>query len=174
MKSLHAAAFAAAALACLLATHAIAHVTLEQPQAVAGSTYKAVVRVPHGCEGSPTVRLRVQIPDGVLNVKPMPKPGWELTVVRGKLDKPVAGDHGAQITEGVREVIWSGGRLLDENYDEFVFRGTLPNRPGETLHFPTVSECEKGVDRWIEIPEPGKRPDDYRHPAPSLRLTPRN
>jgi len=175
LKTVHAAALAAAALGCvLLAGHATAHVTLEQPQAVAGSTYKAVLRVPHGCEGSPTIRLRVRVPDGMTNVKPMPKAGWELSTVRGKLATPVAGDPGAQITEGVVEVVWSGGRLLDEHYDEFVLRGTLPNQAGETIYFPTVSECERGVERWIEIPAAGKSPGDYRYPAPSLRLTPRN
>jgi len=164
----------AAAFLCGLSTYAHAHVTLEQSQAVAGSTYKAVVRVPHGCDGSPTIRLRVQIPDGMVNVKPMPKAGWELSTVRAKYPQPIAGDHGTQITEGVREVVWSGGRLLDEHYDEFVLRGTLPNKPGETIHFPTVSECERGTDRWIEVPTAGRPASADRYPAPALRLTPRN
>jgi uncharacterized protein YcnI len=166
-----AAAIAAASL--VVATTALAHVTLEQQQATANSTYKAVLRVPHGCEGSPTVRVRVQIPDGMINVKPQPKPGWELTTVRAKYEKPVAGDHGSQITEGVREIAWSGGRLLDEHYDEFVFRGQLPNKPGEVVYVPVVTECEKGVDRWIEIPAAGQNAGSLRFPAPSLRLTPR-
>ena len=54
-----AAAFAAAvtlAVLAAIASDARAHVTLEQQQAVAGSTYKAVLRVPHGCEGSPMIR----------------------------------------------------------------------------------------------------------------------
>ena len=109
----------------------------------------------------------------MVNVKPQPKPGWELTTVRGKLPTPVAGDHGTQITEGVREIVWSGGRLLDEHYDEFAFRGQLPNRPGAIVHVPVVQECEKGVERWIEIPAAGQKADDLRFPAPSLRLTPR-
>ncbi|MCM0020291.1 MAG: YcnI family protein [Tagaea sp.] len=149
-----------------------AHVTLEQGQAAAGSIYKAVLRVPHGCAGSPTLRVRVRIPDGMLNVKPMPKAGWALTTVKGPLAQPVAGDHGARITEGVREIVWSG-RLLDEHYDEFVFRGTLPDAPNTTLYIPVVSECETGVERWIEMPAAGQTSRDLRYPAPSLRLTPR-
>ena len=170
MKNLFATACAVATLIAFVP--ASAHVTLEQPQAAAGSTYKAVLRVPHGCSGSPTVRLRVRIPDGVVNVKPMPKSGWELTTVRGPLAQPASGDHGARITEGVREIVWSG-RLLDEHYDEFVFRGTLPDAPNTALHFPVVSECETGVDRWIEIPAAGQTARDLRYPAPALRLTPR-
>ena len=158
--------------AVLLSPSAQAHVTLEQGQAPAGSTYKATLRVPHGCSGSPTVRLRVRVPDGMVNVKPMPKAGWELTTVRGPLAQPASGDHGARITEGVREIVWSG-RLLDEHYDEFVFRGTLPDAPNTTLYVPVVSECEVGVDRWIEVPAAGQNARDLRYPAPSLRLTPR-
>lgn len=164
-------AVAIAALAAIPA--ALAHVTLEQQQAVAGTTYKAVLRVPHGCAGSPTTAVKVRVPDGMTGVKPMPKPGWQLSTVKGKLAVPVSDGHGGQITEGVTEVHWTGGRLPDEHYDEFVLRGTLPNTPNATVHFPTVSECETGVERWIEIPAAGKTSSDYKYPAPSLRLTPR-
>ena len=71
---------AAVAVAVLCVTgSAQAHVVLESKQAPAGSTYKAVLQVGHGCEGSPTKSIRVQIPEGVIAVKPMPKPGWELS-----------------------------------------------------------------------------------------------
>ena len=54
-------AFAVTALAVLAVSPAAAHVTLEKRQAPVGSYYKAVFAVPHGCAGSPTVKLRVQI-----------------------------------------------------------------------------------------------------------------
>jgi uncharacterized protein YcnI len=34
------------------ATIAFAHITLETQQAPVGASYKAVLRVPHGCDGS--------------------------------------------------------------------------------------------------------------------------
>ncbi len=151
-----------------------AHATLEVLQAPAGTYYKAVLRVPHGCEGSPTTAVKIRIPAGVTAVKPQPKPGWELHTVIGQLDEPHTDGHGQQITEGVTEVHWTGGRLLDEHYDEFAMRVRLPDAPGETLFFPTVQECEQGVHRWIEIPEAGRTGDDHDEPAPRLRLTPRN
>src|ERR1700710_1266597 len=105
-------AFAAAAVVTSSAT---AHVTLENRQATPGSYYKAVFAVPHGCAGSPTIKIRVQIPDGVISVKPMPKPGWSLETVKGKY--PTSYElHGATITEGVREVTWSGGRPAGHHY----------------------------------------------------------
>ena len=77
------------------------------------------------------------------------------------------------MSEDVREVAWSGGRLLDEHYDEFVVRVRLPDTPGEVLHFPVVQDCEAGGRRWIEIPEPGRSAHDDDEPAPSLRLLPK-
>lgn len=152
---------------------AYAHVTLEASQAPADSFQKVVLRVPHGCAGSPTVKLRVQIPEGVTGVKQQPKTGWKSAPVRGRLPTPFDDGHGKPITEGVREAVWSGGRLNDDEFDEFAMHVKLPNRPGTTLYFPVVQECVKGVTRWIETPEEGKGPQGLKEPAPSLRLIPK-
>jgi periplasmic copper chaperone A len=147
-----------------------AHVTLESKEAPPGSSYKAVLRVGHGCEGEPTTVIRVQIPDGVIAVKPMPKPGWELATVKEKYDQPY--DYfGSKLTEGVKQIAWTGGELRDDFYDEFVFVGRLTDfEPGTVLHFPTVQECTSGVHRWIEIPAAGQDPDQLEEPAPQLTI----
>src|SRR2546425_13032675 len=85
----------------LVAQAAYAHVTLETTQAKADSYYKATLRVPHGCNGSPTVRLRVRIPESVTGVKPQPKQGWKLEIMRVKLATPLADGHGGKITETI-------------------------------------------------------------------------
>lgn len=172
IRTIVSAAFCAAALG-LAATGAQAHATLEVRQAPANSYYKAVIRTPHGCAGSPTIAVRVQIPEGVTGVKPQPKPGWELTIVTEELDQPVAGAHGHRITSRVAEVHWTEGRLLDEHFDEFVMMVRLPDEPGATIYFPTVQECEEGADRWIEIPATGQSAHDLDHPAPRVTLTAR-
>ena len=114
----------AAALLCIAAEGAFAHVTLETEKAPPNSTYKAVLRVGHGCEGKPTTAIRVKIPEGVIAVKPMPKPGWQLATTKGKYAKTYD-YYGTPMAEGVTEVAWTGGELPDEWYDEFVFRGRL-------------------------------------------------
>jgi uncharacterized protein YcnI len=76
-------ALSASTLLCLSAFPTLAHVTLETQEAHVGSTYKAVLRVPHGCEGAATLKVRVQVPEGVIAVKPMPKAGWTLETVKG-------------------------------------------------------------------------------------------
>jgi periplasmic copper chaperone A len=165
----------AAALLAASSGCALAHVSLETKEAPIAAGYKAVFRVPHGCKGAATVKLRVQIPEGVIAVKPMPKPGWSLETVKGKYDKAYPYYHEVTLSEGVREVAWSGGRLPDEYYDEFVLQAYLSTdlKPDTTLYFPVVQECETGVERWIEIPEGGKTSADYEKPAPGVKLLPK-
>lgn len=163
---------AASAALGMAALPAFAHVTLEKNEAPVGSTYKAVLRVPHGCEGKPTNVVRVKLPQGYYAVKPMPKAGWTLEKVIGKYEKPY-NNHGTEMTEGVTEVVWSGGNLLDDEYDEFVVRGSLGAdlEVGSTLHFLVVQECPDGAaERWIEIPAEGQSADDLEMPAPGLKL----
>jgi uncharacterized protein YcnI len=163
-----------AALAAFV-TPASAHVTLERSEAAVGSSYKAVLKVPHGCKGSPTTAVRVKIPEGVIAVKPMPKPGWMISLVRGKYEKTYEYFHNAKLSEGVVELGWSGGSLPDEHYYEFVFQAFVTGdlKADTTLYFPVVQECAPGVHRWIEIPAAGKSAHDLDEPAPALRLTPK-
>jgi periplasmic copper chaperone A len=173
--TLLAAAALGAAGALAGVTIAFAHITLENQQAPVGASYKAVLRVPHGCDGSATVAVRVRIPDGFIEVKPMPKPGWKLDVVRGKYQTPMT-VRGTKVTEGVTEVDWSGGKLPDAYYDEFVLNGFIGDEApaGQTMYFPIVQDCEKGTNRWIEIPAAGAAPaGESAEPAAALRLLPK-
>jgi uncharacterized protein YcnI/copper(I)-binding protein len=160
-----------ALLITVLVTPALAHVGLERREATPGAPYKAVLSVPHGCAGSATTRLRVKIPDGFIAVKPMPKPGWTVEVTKGAYDRPYAFLHDMTLTEGVREVSWSG-KLEDGYYDEFVLAGFIAStlKAGDTLYFPAVQECEQGMARWIEIPAAGQDAHALSNPAPGLRL----
>ena len=164
-----------AAGAAVFVCCASAHVTLETQQAPVGAPYKAVLRVPHGCDGAATVALRVRVPEGVIAVKPMPKLGWKIETVSGKYPKPYSFFRDEKLSEGVLEISFSGGNLPDSYYDEFVFSGFLAGdlEPGKVLYFPVVQECEKGVHRWIEIPAAGKSTSDYPEPAPGLKLLPK-
>src|SRR5215510_2953358 len=160
-------------LVIVLAPSAVlAHVTLEQQQAPVGTPYKIVLRVPPGYGESATIRLSVQIPEGVIAIKPIMKPGWQIDTTRGSYSKSYSFFHGAKCTEGVKEVTWSGGKLPDAFYDEFVMSAFIAGElePGQTLYFPVVQQCEKGEHRWVEIPAVGKHPNE---PAPGVMLLPR-
>ncbi len=157
------------AMAGLLATSAAnAHATLEQSQGYSGKGYKAVVRIGHGCEGKPTIKVRIKVPEGLVSVKPMPKPGWSIEKIKGAYARSYE-LHGNAVKEGVTEIVFSGNSLADDEYDEFVIRGTVAKELplGTRVYVPVVQECTDGAaERWIEIPAAGKSSDDYESPAP--------
>lgn len=158
--------------AAFAVTPASAHVTLEGKQAALGADYKAVFIVPHGCAGSPTVKLRVQIPEGVIATDAKPVDGWTVDTVKGKYAN-VYDVKGAKVSEGIKEVAWSGGKLADKTRQDFVIETYLTDglKPNTTLYFPVVQECEQGVSRWIEIPPDGAAPaHEGRWPAPGVKL----
>ncbi|MDR3473465.1 MAG: DUF1775 domain-containing protein [Devosia sp.] len=152
-------------------TSAFAHVTLQVGEAPAGSSYKAVFRVPHGCNGAATTAIKIQIPEGVIAVKPMPKPGWTLDLKTGNYAKTYK-NWGADVSSGVTEVDFTGGNLPDAYYDEFVVTGTIADsfKAGDVIHFPIVQECGATSTHWVELPKAGDTTEPP-HPAPSLRVT---
>jgi periplasmic copper chaperone A len=162
-------------LTAMVASPASAHVLLEGKQAAVGSVYEAVFVVPHGCKGSATTKLRVQIPEGVIATEAKPASGWSVETVKGKY----AGEYdynGAKVSEGIKEVAWVGGKLPDKTRAEFVIETYLTDglKPNTTLYFPVVQECETGVSRWIEIPSDGAtHSHEGKWPAPGVRLTPK-
>lgn len=166
-------ALAAAVLpVALLATPAAAHVTLEKAEAPVGSYYKAVLKVGHGCQGSPTTALTVTIPDGLVAAKPMPKAGWTVKTQAGPYDRAYA-FHGKEVKDGVRSITWSGGALPDDFYDEFVFIAYLaPEAGARPVPIPVVQTCEKGEHRWVEVAK--AEGEKLASPAPVLRISAAN
>lgn len=165
-----------AAAAALLATSfgAAAHVTLEEPAAIAGKGYKAVLRIGHGCEGTATHTVRVRIPAGFQGAKPMPKPGWTLDIQRAPLAVPYQ-SHGRTVSDDVVEITWKAASpaaaLPDAQYDEFVLRGQLPTQPGP-LWFKVQQLCEKGQWDWSETPASGTSTRGLKAPAALLEVLP--
>jgi uncharacterized protein YcnI len=165
-------ALAALALPLTLGTQATAHATFAEAEVVQGQTARLTLRVPHGCGDEATLRVRVQIPEGMIAAQPMVKAGWTLETVTG----PYANTYelrGNTVTEGVKEIIWSG-ELPDAFYDEFVFRARVTDKlpVGELVYVPVVQECANGAERWIEIPAAGQSSDDLEGPAPAVKVVP--
>ena len=157
----------------LLPQLAQAHAVLERREAEAGSGYRGVVQVMHGCGESPTRSVRVTIPEGAVGARPMAKPGWTVATRRAPYAKTYPSPHGA-LSEGVSEITWSGGVLPADQFDEFVFTARLADdlRPGEALYFPVEQVCEAGAHRWVQVPTPGQDARALAEPAPSLRILP--
>lgn len=168
MKTVIAAALGALAVA------AQAHVTLDQPEAPAGSSYRAVFKLGHGCEGgAATKEVVITLPEGLLRgAKPMPKPGWTLTTQRRPLKTPYD-SHGKPVTYELAEVRWvarsEADFLQDDWYDEFVVRATLGAEPGD-VWFKVRQMCTKGEWNWAEVPSAAT--PKPRAPAVKLKVTP--
>lgn len=166
----------AGALFASLVGPAYAHVSLQTKQAPIAGPYTAVLSVPHGCNGSPTTKIRVRIPPGVVDVEPRVQPGWTVETVKADYSQPYT-RSGASVTTGVKEVIWSGGPLPDGQKETFTFLAYLSDdlKAGATLYFPVVQHCEQGVVRWIDGgPVNGNSAHDHsQSPAPRLTLLPK-
>jgi uncharacterized protein YcnI len=151
-----------------------AHLSLEEPQALAGGAYKAVLRVGHGCEGTAMHTLSVRVPAGFRGAKPMPKAGWTLSIERAALAQPYSA-HGRQITDDVVQITWKANSreawLADAHYDEFVLRGQAPEQAGAAW-FQVRQQCEKGEWNWADIPASGTSTKGLKSPAVLLDVVP--
>lgn len=128
--------FAAPLAALTLSAHA--HVVLDQTQAEAGTPYRAVLRVGHGCGDSAVIELIAQIPPGVRGARPMAKPGWTIEQTRDAA------------TKAVTQIRWTGGRLDAAQFDDFVLIANLPDQPGP-LTWKVTQVCESGRADWAPV-----------------------
>jgi uncharacterized protein YcnI len=150
MKKICAAALAAAFLA-LFATAALAHVTVQPSEALAGGFQTFVVQVPNETEDAATTKIEVQFPPVFASVRFQPKPGWNVDIETVEFDEP-AEAFGEEITEGVGTVTISGGEIAPGEFDTFPFSvGPLPE--GE-LEFKAIQTYDDGeVVRWVGPPD---------------------
>jgi uncharacterized protein YcnI len=162
---------AAAVAVLLLATPALAHITITPASAPAGSTNVLTFHVPNEEAHADTTRVDIQIPTAhpiaLLLVKPVL--GWRISVRTVTLPKPIVTDDG-QFTQAVSEVIWSGGKIPPGQFQDFaVSADSLPDGVSQ-LPFKSIQTYSNGdVVRWIDLQQPGQPEPD--HPAPVLTLT---
>ena len=156
------------------ASSAFAHIVLSEPQAVAGSYYKATLRVGHGCNGSATQGLVVQVPAGFQGAKPQAKAGWVIATRKAKLSTPYS-SHGKTVTDDVVELSWTAthqdAALPDDQFDEFAFMGRLPDVAGP-MWVKVLQTCVTGKNDWSEIPTQGTSTRSLKLPAALLDIQP--
>ncbi len=133
-----------------VASPALAHIDPDPTDAQAGSEVPVGFTVQHGCDGSPTVRLDMRLPDGVRAPAAEAPDGWT-----GRVQGNV--------------VTFEGGPLPDDQELTFRVRMILPATPETTIYFPFVQRCEVGETRWIDIPSGGSS-TALGEPAPAMRL----
>lgn len=156
--------------ALFLCGSAYAHVTANPDTGTAGKYFETKFRVSHGCEGSDTVAVSISLPKGTVTAKPQFKLGWTVKIKKSKLDKPVPAAHDKMADEQFDEITWRGGPLPDDQYDEFGLILKLPEKAGETLWLPVVQTCQKGENKWMEIPAEGQEWHSLKSPAPFVKI----
>jgi len=151
---------------------ASAHVSIAEDEVAAGSTALITFQFSHGCEGSPTTEVRIQMPDEIAQATPTINANWEVAKTMETLDTPIEGGHGEQITERVAEVVYTAKTPVADGYrDTFVLSVPIPeDTAGTTLYFPTIQTCETGETAWIEIPAEGQDGEELESPAPSIAV----
>lgn len=149
----------AGALLAAMAPAALAHVTVQPGEAVAGSFARFVVRVPNERPDASTTKIAVKLPP-LAFVSFEPKDGWQRKTEDVTLDEPIEA-FGQEITETVGKVTWSGGRIGPGEFLEFGFSARMPDGE-ETLTFDAIQTYSSGeVVRWTGAP-------DSETPAASL------
>ncbi len=162
---------AVAALAALaIPSTAAAHVTLQPDEAPAGGFARLDVRVPNEQADASTTKVSVKLPPGFVFVSYEPVAGWDVTVKKEKLSKPVTVE-GEKQTEQVSEVIFTGkgsqGKIAPGQFQDFGLSVGLPQsaKAGSKLTFPAVQTYDNGdAVRWIGKPE-------SEEPAPQVSVT---
>jgi len=134
-----------AVLALLLAAGgAAAHVSIRPAAAPPNTNETFSVRVPTE-KASPTVRVRIEFPAGVTVSRFQPKPGWQRADERDG-------------TGRIAATTWSGGRIENGEFDEFVFIARTPQDAG-TLRFRAFQTYGDGETvEWVNNADPGAAP----------------
>ena len=126
----------ALALSAPLAAHA--DVSAAASSTAAGSYTVVTFSVPHGCEGSPTQVVTIDLPESVPSVTPTVNPLWSVETV----------SEGEQMTQ----VVYTSqtGGLPDGLRDTFELSFRLPEgEAGDRIEFPVTQTCTEGTAEWV-------------------------
>ena len=144
----------AALLAVSAPLAASAHVEVDPSSAAAGSYSLLTFSVGHGCDGSPTTGITIDVPETIASVTPTVNPGWDVTPLT---DGQITYTALTPLADGLRTTF---ALSLQIPADAAV---------GDTLAFPVLQSCEVGETNWSEAIVEGEAEPD--HPAPAVTVT---
>ncbi|KQY51659.1 MULTISPECIES: YcnI family copper-binding membrane protein [unclassified Nocardioides] len=151
---------------------ASAHVSVTASETAAGAYTVLTFSVPHGCDGSPTKKVAIQLPEEIVAATPTRQPFYDVEKVMENLDAPIKDAHGNEITERVGQIVYTAKTPLpDGQRDTFEVSVQLPDAAGATLDFPTIQTCVKGETAWTEVPADGQDAEELEAPAPNVVIT---
>jgi uncharacterized protein YcnI len=123
---------------------AAAQARLEPAEAPSGGDVELTLRVEAACGAGGLAAARLEIPEGLLRVRPQAADGWRMTVQDGALAY-IYNFRGALISSGVKEIEW---RAEKPTAGEVAFeaRASLAPLPaGDRLTFAADLICADGT-----------------------------
>ncbi|GAB2840584.1 YcnI family protein [Microbacterium insulae] len=158
-RSLVIGSIAGLALAVGAPLAASAHVHVNPGTASAGATSTLTFDFSHGCDGSPTTALVIDIPEGVGNATPVVQGGWTITREVGDDGVPTQVTFTADtpVEDGLKAAV-----SLDALFDESAADTSIP--------FPVTQLCVDGETAWTQVAEEGQDPHDLESPAPVVEV----
>jgi len=152
LTRISAALAAGAIIALAVPTAAQAHVSAGASSTASGSRTIVTFSVPHGCEGSPTQVVTIDIPESIVSVTPTINPLWSVDKVAVPLDEPIESEYGGDpITERIGQVVYTStsGGLAEGFRDTFELALQLPaGEVGDVIEFPVTQTCTEGTAVW--------------------------
>ncbi|MFS0712489.1 DUF1775 domain-containing protein [Microbacterium sp. 2P01SA-2] len=146
---------AGAALALALPLAASAHVHVTPEEVAANGSTRIDFSFSHGCDGSPTTALVVDIPAEAQGATPVVDGAWAITTDAGENGFPTRITYTAVAPIPDAYAASAGMNVIFPGSSE-----------GESFAFPVTQQCETGEAAWVEIAEDGQDPDDLEYPAP--------
>lgn len=125
------------------------------------------IRILEGCEEAATDRVEVEIPESVLAVIPEAVPGWTSALETTETEPYEI--FGAERTDRVSRVTWTGGPLVPGQFADFGIAAVF-TEPTDELVFAVVQGCGETEQVWDEVPEEDEARADLAFPAPVVRV----
>lgn len=150
---------AGVALAVAVPLAASAHVHVDPGTASAGATQTLTFSFSHGCDGSPTTALAIDLPEGVGNATPVVQGGW---TIQREAD-----------SDGVpTRVVFTADTPVEDHLKAAVSMDVLfdESAAGSSIPFPVTQMCVTGETAWTEVADEGQDPHDLEAPAPVVEV----
>ncbi|KAA9089948.1 DUF1775 domain-containing protein [Microbacterium radiodurans] len=148
---------AGAALAIALPLAASAHVHVTPEDVAANGSTRIDFSFSHGCDGSPTTALVVDVPAEAQGATPVVDGAWTITTEVGDAGIPT-------------RVTYTAVTPVPDSYAASVGMNVIfpASTEGESFAFPVTQQCESGEAPWTQIAEEGQDPHDLEYPAPVI------
>lgn len=139
-------AAAAAALVLAAPVAASAHVHAEPTSTEPGARADIAFAIGHGCDGSPTTAVEIEVPAEIAAVGLIANPGWDVAIDADGGARTVVFTADEPLPDGVRDTLELSATLPDDAAD------------GTVLAFPTRQVCEEGESAWDSLDEGSDTP----------------